>query len=117
LFNFEDDALIFLVNGKEVEIGPFSADYFAKNKREINSNEEHFDEYSFRLQLMVTEAISNLENVPLSVTHQSGGVAYEAWRYDGSFYGYYTVYSDYANLHSIDAGSYGMLKREISSNS
>ena len=108
MFNFEDKVLTFFVNGEEVKIGPFSENYFTMAKDtaicEIMDN-ENFSEELFRLGLMTSEAISKKEGIPLYATHQSGGVAYEAWD-GGNFYGYYTVFSDYAYLDSIDSVAY-----------
>ena len=115
MFNFEDEILVFSVDNNEVKIGPFSGNYFAEEKHNVVGDamyEDSFNEYHFRSLLMVSKAISELEGIPLYATHQSGGIAYEAW-HGSSFYGYYTVFSDYAYLDSIDAVAYGTLKKKL----
>jgi len=110
MFNFEDKELIFYINGTQIKIGPFSATYFSKIEEKYYS-EEDFNSYDFRLTMMVSEAISKYEGISLGARHQSSGVAYEGWMDDGSFYKYYTVYSDYVDLHSIDMYEYSKVRK------
>ncbi len=75
--------MVYLINGTQIEVGPFSADYFVKAKRDTNDDEEYVNEYNFSLNLMISEAISKLVKVPV-----------------------------YAYLHSIDATNYSMIKEK-----
>ncbi len=110
MFNFENKELVFYINERQIKIGPFSDHYFHQ-KEEKCSSHENFNSYDFRLTLMVSEAISKLEGIPLSASHQSGRIAYESWMEDGSFYKYYTVYSDYVDMHSIDMYAYHQIRK------
>jgi len=112
MFNFEDKELIFYINGTQIKIGPFSEKYFYKIE-EKHYNEEDFNSYDFRLTIIISEAISKYEGFSLVARHQSGGVAYEGWMNDGSFYKHYTVYSDYVDLHSIDMGEYSKVRKNL----
>ena len=84
-------------------------------KTGINANE--FEEIEtdkdfFNYNLAVGLAISKSLGSKVFVRHQSGNIVYEAY-YNGSFCGYFTVYSDYVSYHSIDNHIYTNLLKDI----
>jgi len=111
----QDRKLKFIVNGQKVEIGPIHEVTFDKNwySSANQYGETTADRDFFDYCTAVDAAISEYEGYKIFAHHLGGQIAFEGWDEDGSLVGNYTVYSDYTDMHSIDAGQYMQVLKNI----
>lgn len=108
-----DKELTFIVNGEIINLDAIPISYFEEEWNNANEFEEiETDKDFFNYNLAVGLAISKSLGSKVFVRHQSGNIVYEAY-YNGSFCGYFTVYSDYVSYHSIDNHIYTNLLKDI----
>lgn len=105
--------LTFIINGEIINLDAIPISYFKKEWNNANESEEiETDKDFFNYNLVVGLAISKSLGSKVLVRHQSGNISFEAY-HNGSFCGYFTVYSNYISYHSIDNHIYTNLLKDI----